>query len=156
MLFFFQKIKTLSAQKIAPPFKITVNSALESKSIKAQLSLEKEINIISFLVKFLCLLKLDNKSAFLEGFGELFSKCYEFLDFPSFDNFEEVTSFPSIWLAFHRNRREIISDRFCKITHNYPFLTKLALFHASTALFNASPTKKRYFNFDQKNVFEQK
>ena len=96
MLLFFQKIKTLSAQKIAPPFKITVNSALESKSIKAQLSLEKEINIISFLVKFLCLLKLDNKSAFLEGFGELFSKCYEFLDFPSFDNFEEVTSFPSI------------------------------------------------------------
>ena len=50
--------------------------------MKSQLSLEKTINIIAFLVKFLSFVEIGQKIAFLEGFGALFGKCYEFFDFP--------------------------------------------------------------------------
>tara|TARA_Y100000593_G_C4214584_1_gene288576 strand:+ start:70 stop:303 length:234 start_codon:yes stop_codon:yes gene_type:complete len=70
--------------------------------MKSQLSLEKKINIIAFLVKFLSFVEIGQKIAFLEGFRAFFRKCYEFLDFASFDSFEEVTSFASIRLVFHR------------------------------------------------------
>ena len=79
-----------------------INSALESESMESQLSLEKKINIISFFVKFLSFVEIGQKIAFLEGFRAFFKKCYEFLDFASFDSFKEVTSFASILLVFHR------------------------------------------------------
>ena len=79
-----------------------INSALESESMESQLSLEKKINIISFFIKFLFFVEIGQKIAFLEGFRAFFKKCYEFLDFASFDSFKEVTSFASIRLVFHR------------------------------------------------------
>ena len=78
------------------------NSASESKSMESQLSLKKKINNISFFVKFLSLVEIRQKIAFLEGFTAFFKKCYEFLDFASFDSFKEVTFFASILLVFHR------------------------------------------------------
>ena len=79
-----------------------INSASESKSMESQLSLEKKIIIISFFVKFLSFVEIEQKISFLEGFTALFKKCYEFLDFASFDSFKEVTFFASISLVFHR------------------------------------------------------
>ena len=81
-----------------------INSASESKSMESQLSLEKKINNIpvSFFVPFLSLVEIRQKIAFLEGFTAFFKKCYEFLDFASFDSFKEVTFFASILLVFHR------------------------------------------------------
>ena len=64
--------------------------------MKSQLSLEKKINIIAFLVKFLSFVEIGQKIAFLEGFRAFFRECYEFMDFASFDSFEEGTSFASI------------------------------------------------------------
>ena len=62
----------------------------------------KKVNVISFFVKFLSFVENGQKIAFLEGFRAFFKKCYEFLDFASFDSFKEVTSFASILLVFHR------------------------------------------------------
>ena len=70
-----------------------IYSASESESMESQLSLEKKINIIYFFVKVLSFVEIGQKIAFLEGFRVFFKKCYEFLDFASFDSFEEVTSF---------------------------------------------------------------
>ena len=80
-----------------------INSASESKSMESQLSLEKKLITYLFSLNFYLLLKLDKKNAFLEGFTAFFKKCYEFLDFASFDNFKGVTSFASIFLVFHPN-----------------------------------------------------
>ena len=56
----------------------------------------------NWMSKFLSLVEIRQKNAFLEGFTAFFKKCYEFLDFASFDSFKEVTSFASILLVFHR------------------------------------------------------
>ena len=79
-----------------------VPQVTQLKSMESQLSLEKKINNISFFVKFLFLVEIRQKIAFLEGFTAFFKKCYEFLDFASFDSFKEVTSFASFQLVFHR------------------------------------------------------
>ena len=77
-----------------------INSASESKSMESQFHWKKKINNISFFVKFLSLVEIRQKNAFLEEFTAFFKKCYEFLDFASFDSFKEVTFFASILLVF--------------------------------------------------------
>ena len=49
----FSKNKGAIYSKIAPPLYLVLNSALKSKNMELQLSLEKKINVLSFLVKFL-------------------------------------------------------------------------------------------------------
>ena len=100
----FKKFTTFV--KLLTYIAVTDKSALghSAGSLHAALDTVKKVLGLApvLFVKFLSFVEIGQKIAFLEGFRAFFKKCYEFLDFASFDSFKEVTSFASILLVFHR------------------------------------------------------